>query len=191
MTILRVTHWWSCVVTTVRLAGTHGVGCSVHGWPVQRGIRAQPAWRASWRVELHCRTAQPRSGSHHWLGPTVLQGAPVCATTVLDQCVMVMLTCPTFVIHLCDNWDRCFHVHPQCVQHQSVSPLSAPRLVNNIHWQRQQHYNNTATTYSDKASHRYEVIEDREVTSSIWQLCPIFLFLTVQLYQQQPQLIHR
>ena len=28
------------------------------------------------------------------------------------QYVMVMLACPTFVIHLCDNWDRCSHVQP-------------------------------------------------------------------------------
>ena len=42
------------------------------------------------------------------------------------QCVMVMLTCPTFVIHLCDNWDRCFHVHPQCVHNQGQ------RLVNRV-----------------------------------------------------------
>ena len=42
------------------------------------------------------------------------------------QCVMVMLTCPTFVIHLCDNWDRCFHVHPQCVSNQGQ------RLVNTV-----------------------------------------------------------
>ena len=42
------------------------------------------------------------------------------------QYVMVMLACPTFVIHLCDNWDRCFHVHPQCVSYQGR------RLVNTV-----------------------------------------------------------
>ena len=73
-----------------------------------RPDQARPGW-APGRV----RSAQPGAGaeSADWPG---------------RQCVMVMLTCPTFVIHLCDNWDRCFHVHPQCVSNQDQ------RLVNTV-----------------------------------------------------------
>ena len=53
-------------------------------------------------------------------------GVWLCGARPGRQCVMVMLTCPTFVIHLCDNWDRCFHVHPQCVSNQGQ------RLVNTV-----------------------------------------------------------
>ena len=65
------------------------------------------------QARLRARPAQP--GAPGW-----------CGARPGRQCVMVMLTCPTFVIHLCDNWDRCFHVHPQCVSNQGR------RLVNTV-----------------------------------------------------------
>ena len=37
-------------------------------------------------------------------------GRPTRHGSIGRSSVMVMFPCPTFVIHLCDNWDACFRV---------------------------------------------------------------------------------
>ena len=91
--------WWRSAQLSPSSPAPH----SPHQWRPGRPSRAR----------LRARPAQP--------GARVVRGPRPGR-----QCVMVMLTCPTFVIHLCDNWDRCFHVHPQCLSNQDQ------RLVNTV-----------------------------------------------------------
>ena len=91
------------------------------------------------------------------------------------QCVMVMLTCPTFVIHLCDNWDRCFHVHPQCVHNQGQ------RLVN------------TLPAYSGPTSSQHQSTPTTATAASVlcdnnhqvWILPPVVTSSTQQTWSEE------
>ena len=76
------------------------------------------------------------------------------------QCVMVMLTCPTFVIHLCDNWDRCFHVHPQCLSNQDQ------RLVNTVRDKRRATSPDRTTSSVD---HHLTSLQLQPQPSVVWQ----------------------
>ena len=99
---------------------------------------------------------------HWWPSTGAHQLSSVTRRGAEDQCVMVMLTCPTFVIHLCDNWDRCFHVHPAQTW-PAPSSVQTSRLVNNIHWHWQQHFN------SRRQQHHYNIVRhSREDTSKRW-----------------------
>ena len=110
--------------------------------PLLCSLYAVISSRSWWRSELSCsafspsvrRPGQPMPGQARLGAGTGQVGAAGSGSETAEsglpwpgrQCVMVMLTCPTFVIHLCDNWDRCFHVHPQCVSNQDQ------RLVNTV-----------------------------------------------------------
>ena len=78
-------------------------------------------WKSSWKKEnpawLLCTSLGGRGGCFGvgcfgQVGPVERAPHREPPNPQPGQYVMVMLACPTFVIHLCDNWDRCSHVQP-------------------------------------------------------------------------------
>ena len=112
---------------------------------------------------------------HWWPSTGAHQLSSVTRRGAEDQCVMVMLTCPTFVIHLCDNWDRCFHVHPQCVHNQGQ------RLVN------------TLPAYSGPTSSQHQSTPTTATAASVlcdnnhqvWILPPVVTSSTQQTWSEE------